>query len=227
VGATLIFAVEESIVGIHPWAIVDTVDARQERKWLIISGFSDACRNVVVKEIETMTLEELQKIGSEKKDAKEAVELRYSERKREIEEEVRVKLNDEFGADLNRVRAEYDEVYKSLQSEMQRIDVQESLEKLPYPEGTIMVGWTRNRIDMPWKQCKEWRQTGERAVLQVVREGDVFPSNIRWCRPRVGAVILRYFKKNGSLGLKWDSFRDYVGVNCWRPEGQVPPEVKE
>jgi hypothetical protein len=50
-------------------------------------------------------------------------------------------------------------------------------------------------------------KTKNKAVLQVFKQGDHVPANVRWGRPSVGSLVLRSLKKDGTLGAAVEEWR--------------------
>ena len=69
----------------------------------------------------------------------------------------------------------------------------------------------------PWEGKKVFREVGvgyrfrsgishtkrEEGIVEVVRRSSQFPANMRYSRPRIGVVIVRQVKKDGTASLKF------------------------
>lgn len=165
-----------------------------------------------------MNMQELEKVLGQKQSACCGVEERMRVRRGELEDEVRVKLNDELGAELEMARVEWAKAKAEWEAERDRIRMEESLSNLPYPEGTILRKW---RWDM---YARIWRETGDYVVLQIFRKGDKIPGNCRWGIPHVGQVVIRDLKKDRTPALAVEVWQDYMKP-CVLPEG-VQPKVE-
>jgi hypothetical protein len=153
--------------------------------------------------------------------ANSAVEVRRREREYELMKEVRAKLDAEFGAELAATIKVEREASVVLEVEKDRVRELESLAKLPYPVGTVLVEWEYPRWSHDGSKLKK---SGNRAVLQLYKQGDPLPGNSRWNRPRVGELVLRYLKKDGTPGMNVKAWQDrYEGE--WMPEGVEPKKA--
>lgn len=158
---------------------------------------------------------------------KEAFELRYSARRKELEDQLKATLLAEFppnSPEWNAIVSEFYASQKELQSEINSESVKLALTELPHPEGTILTQWEHSRWPGPIGSTA-MKPTGKKAIMQVFKEGDPFPSNRRWGRPSPGNVVLRELKKDGTPGTAATTWR-YGGnsdANFWFPEGQEPP----
>jgi hypothetical protein len=158
-----------------------------------------------------MDLEELIKKTKAAMDAAEELEL---EREGWVRERVA------------KVNAEADAIYKDrltvlknnsflLQQELRKANdqrrVEESIEALPYPEGTIVIRDPKVPLSFNW-----WSKTVdrmERGVIQVFRPGDPERENQsrHHCQP-VGMIIVRIITRDGKQGkiyVPWSQTKQY------------------
>lgn len=166
-----------------------------------------------------MTLEELQKVALEKYHALEAIKLARYKMEQELEAEVRQKVKEKYGEAENKASAEYAEADQALKVVLEKTRVAESESKIPFPVGTKMVFWERDR----WSDS--WRTPCVYGILQVFKKGDEYPSNLRWDAPQPGDIIVRLQNKKGELCKKFDKYR-ITPCMAWIPEGQYPKELK-
>jgi hypothetical protein len=163
-----------------------------------------------------MNIEELGKILNQKRLVRCDIERRMELRRSELADEIRVKLNDEFGAELSVARNDEAKSEAEWRAERGRENLVASAAKLPYPEGAILRKWRYECYSKVWRvECGEF-------VLQVFREGDKIPRNYRWGkRPNVGDVVLRALKKDGMPSLAVERWNDYMKKSVL-PKGQEP-----
>lgn len=167
--------------------------------------------------IDKTVLEALQKDFSKKSRVYDEIMSRRRDRERELMTEVMAKLNDEFGAEVNAADIAQKEAETLLKAEVNRIRGIESLAMLPHPLGTKLVEWKRPRYSSIGKLSK----TGKVAVLEIFKEGDLIPDNIRWSKPPVGMIVLRILKKNGTRSSRVEEWYDSCKY-YWLPEGVGP-----
>jgi hypothetical protein len=163
-----------------------------------------------------MNIEELGKILNQKRLVRCDIERRVELRRSELADEIRVKLNDEYGAELSAARAEEAKTEAEWRNEKDRENLVASASKLPYPESTILRKWRYECYS------KVWRVEYGEFVLQVFREGDKISRNYRWGkRPNVGDIVLRAMKKDGTPSLAVERWNDYMKKSVL-PKGQEP-----
>ena len=167
--------------------------------------------------IDKTVLDVLQKDFSKKSKVYDEIMSRRRNRERKLMAEVVAKLDDEFGAEVNAANVARNEAETLLKAEVNRIRAIESLGSLPYPLGTKLIEWKRPRFSCIGGMSK----TGKVAVLEILKEGDSIPDNIRWSKPRIGSIVLRMLKKNGTRSSHLEEWYDLY--KCyWFPEGVEP-----
>jgi hypothetical protein len=160
-------------------------------------------------------LEELQKVAREKYEALSNIQSERCGMERDLKREVEKKVREKFGEAENKASAESAKAYAALKAEQERIRFAESEAKIPYPVGTKMVFWERERFG------EGWRAPCVYGVLEIFKQGDEYPENLRWNAPNVGDIIVRLMTKDGKLGKKTEKYGQ--GRNrVWIPEGQSP-----
>lgn len=175
-----------------------------------------------------MNIDELRKNAEEKTKiyleiSRRVNEFRY-EREQHYKSIVAQEIKEKFGDTLMIASQERAETDKLLNNAMNEKKVQDTLARIPYPEGTVLVKWASGRWNEVTKR-REMVKTNDRGVVQVYREGDPCPSNTRWNKPYVGDMIVRLVKKDGSLGIQLQK----VGLEFWGwyPEGVDPNDKKQ
>ena len=163
-----------------------------------------------------MKINELEKVWEGKRDVRQEVESRWYTRKGELEDEVRAKLDAEFGVELAAAKAAEKEAEDNYDEENIRLREKESVKRLPYPLGTILVEWAYPRF-----RHDELEKTSNRAVLQIFKEGDIISSTVKWSRPDFGSLVLRCIKKDGTTGVSVEQWRNGY-ERRWLPEGGKP-----
>jgi hypothetical protein len=148
--------------------------------------------------------------------------LRYSltsekhKREWELEREAKLKCFEEFKDRFAVIDNELTPLENAYREIMEKRAIEEKV--LPYPEGTIMVHWERPCYFS--NAHGNYRTTGDRGILQIFRKGDSFPSNQHWGCPRVGDVVIRRLKKDGSPGIQAEQYG--YGRGIWVAEGEDP-----
>ena len=168
-------------------------------------------------------IKELEKVWLEKTLVKRAVEDRRREREYVLLAEVHAKLNAEFGAELEAARKTENEAKVALSAEENRVREDVTLSKLPYPLGTVLAEWSYGSSTWTPNNLKK---TTNKAVLQVFKQGDPLPANVRYNRPSVGSLVLRLLKKDGTTGAAVEQWNP-VYEKCWLPEGVEPKQKTE
>lgn len=150
----------------------------------------------------------------------EAMRLKWESRRRELEEQARKQLSAELGDEYKKVQAEKIRAHDEWQKELDRLNLEKAQENAPFATGTRMRKWTyRNR----WTADQDsYIQSDVIGVFQVFRRGDEAPQNQRWSRPSCGDFIVRFLKKDGNPGSKFERYDS----RTWIPEGQPHPENK-
>jgi hypothetical protein len=167
------------------------------------------------------TIESLEKALHDARKVRYEVEGRYEARKSELYREACEKVNAELGGSLNLAKTAESNASEALGNAENAERLAGASSKLPYPEGTIVCGWKNSRS--PWAaHCMN--RTGKRGMIEVYKEGDAYPSNrSRWSLPKVGDIVVRMLKKDGSKGIEVEKyiFDDYA-KDYWMPEGVEP-----
>lgn len=139
---------------------------------------------------------------------------------------IRKRLAEKYGAEEEAARQEFNAAEKELRDEVERRAIENA--KPAFPVGTKVAEWRDDTsLYCSWKNNHkpQWMLTGTKGIVEVVTKGSEFPSNMRWHRPSVGAVIVRLCKKNGTLGLMFDNISSTGNNGCnfqWLPEGVEP-----
>jgi hypothetical protein len=166
-------------------------------------------------------LEELEKTYTEKERYAETLSNQRDCHKRERERHyntiIAQEIQEKFGTTVQDAVQESNQAKQRYRDEQNRIAIQTSLSKLPYPEGTIMIQWTKSYRDTAYILTKE------KGKLEIFREGDSFPLNRRWFRPSPGDLIVRLVKKDGTTGIQIDKYHS----NVWFPEGIDPNSLPQ
>ena len=123
-------------------------------------------------------------------------------------------IEKEFGNKYREACKYYSEL-KKIEDELNANKLIEwGVNSLPYPEGTILHKW----MQYGWGTKNPYTMTKETGVIQIFRNGDEYPDNMRWNKPRIGDLIIRLHKKDGSLGKKIERFYSAT----WVPKGEDP-----
>jgi len=151
--------------------------------------------------------------SKEANDASDEVRRRWDAREAELRAQARKTLDDELGAEFRArqdARGRADEAFRK---ERERVDVAAAQEKLPFPEGTVLVEWRSDR----WGHEGAFRRTGAKGVLQVKRSGDPRPDNQRYDSIGNGALVVRYLTASGQPGKRCERY----AKGLWKPVGEV------
>jgi hypothetical protein len=166
----------------------------------------------------TKTLDELQAETDIALKAYREVQKRYQDRVYELETEARKKARIEFHDDIVASTEILNKYQKALEAEKHRIWLENAANSLPYPEGTKLFKWAPQTT---WGRIIPFVKTKETGVLQIFRKGDEYPLNKRHSMPSVGSLIVRFPKKDGTLGKDFEAFRK----DFWLPEGVDHPKA--
>ena len=164
-------------------------------------------------------LKELQRVAKEKNEALLVIQSQRCQMELELQAEVDKKVREKFGETENKALIEFNEASKALKMEEEKIAVEKSLGKIPFPIGTKMVRWERVRFG------DGWRTPCVFGTLEVFKKGDEYPRNMRWNAPNPGDVIVRILTKDGKPSKKFDQYRVCPNI-AWVPEGSRPREIK-
>jgi hypothetical protein len=148
------------------------------------------------------------------------VERRRSDRERVLMAGLNATLKAEFGAERNAAEAAKQKAEEAVKVEADRIRALESEAAMPYPVGTKLVEWKKSRN--AWMGSREWDKSGVVGVIEIFKAGDEVPENIRWNKPVVGQIVIRYLKKDGSKAARVEIWNDSYMRICWLPEGMKP-----
>jgi hypothetical protein len=81
-----------------------------------------------------------------------------------------------------------------------------------YPNGTIVYLWQHpNRFSSD----KQHKITNIKGIVQIYDGTQDLGSIPRWKFPKKGDIIVRYLKKNGSVGLRFEVISEYGVVKNW------------
>jgi hypothetical protein len=152
--------------------------------------------------------------------AQMAAEKHYQDQKATLIVEVEEKLKPER---LAWVRACEDrqKAEAAIRAEADRIRFTANESSIPYPEGTILYLWeTRDKWNKNAHNAPMFLSpTGQKAVIQFFRNGDLVPDNTKWRRPLHGEVIIRVLNKDGKPGKRLERWDAVHNKDCWLPEG--------
>jgi len=172
-------------------------------------------------------LEELQTAWGEASGKHEAVRDARMAFERELLDEVSKKVDGKFRAEECASHNAEAAAERAFRDEENRIRAEGNSAKLLHPEGTVLLEWRLG----PWGSAnREMGLTGRSAVLQIFKKGDLFPSNVRYRRPRPGDVVLRLIKKDGRPGIAIETVYERHDWFCesgknwsrWLPQGKEP-----
>jgi hypothetical protein len=138
-------------------------------------------------------LEELRTAYREASGRYETIRDERMRREREEQDKVREKIRSLFGDNETAASVALAGAENAFHAEEDRLRVLGNSTKLPHPEGTVLVEWKAGRY-----YADKTLRPARKAVLQIYREGDPLPANVKWHRPQVGEIILRLLKKDGT-----------------------------
>lgn len=164
-------------------------------------------------------IERLLKVVEEKRKFQYEIGGRYSTRRSQLEAQYNKIISGimvaEFGTTVQDSQQAANDADRAWRRAMDEKRIAEANAKLPFPEGTILVKWEAPR----WNAQSPWTKSQERGIFQMFKEGDEYPSNIKWARWAPGDFVVRLLKKDGSAGLKIERYGESCGYK-WLPEGQ-------
>ena len=138
---------------------------------------------------------------------------RQALRTAELQQEMNKVLAASFGQEGQALRAAYQTASNDLVEAQDNLKVEQSLQNLPFPEGTVLVKWKPTG----WTG-REYRKTDEKGKFQVVRPGDKLHRHFS-----VGGWCVRNIKKDGTPG---NILSDYL-PDSWLPEDVVVHPTKK
>jgi hypothetical protein len=176
-------------------------------------------------DISKTNLERLQNEMQKAEDVYFEVRRRRQERENVLMTEMRKVLEAEFGAEMASTGKSRYEAEQACKIEADCIRKLESEASLPYPLGTVLKEWVWHGGYFERSESGgRYRLTGRVAVLEIFKDGDELPRNVRWGKPHAGQIVLRMTKKDGSRGKDVEVWND-VCLKTWLPEGQNPPRA--
>lgn len=150
----------------------------------------------------------LETTATEKTKAYNAFENKYSNLVRELEQKQRAELfafhksiREQDKTEWELAKKEMDEAQANFRKANDENYTEKSRANMKFPEGSIVVTWENPR----WSYDNNSIKRGERAIVQLFKDGDEVPDNKRYGRPWVGQVIYRYLKKDGTTGKKYET----------------------
>ena len=157
-------------------------------------------------------IKKLEEISSQKYGVFNILEQYYQKKIREFEDKQREELY-AFHKSIREVnktewelaKKEMDEAKKNLENARNENHIETTRANMKFPEGSIVVTWENPR----WSCNNNGIKRGERAIVEIFKDGDEVPDNKRYGRPWVGQVVYRYLKKDGTTGKKYET-SDYM-----------------
>lgn len=135
---------------------------------------------------------------------------RYA-RKAELEAKTTETLSVEFGESMAIAAIKRYEAGHDLNLEKERVALEAN--NGAYPLGTVMRKWDYNKWDRTWKRTDK---TGVVEVWTTKSDG----KQTDWSSTAsVGDYIIRFKKKDGSLGKHYVTLNSHARGEYWRPEG--------
>jgi len=147
------------------------------------------------------------------------VEGRWNERRLQLEAQMKKTLRNELGEELDRLKALHLEATKAVDLAEDEERLATAPDRLPYPEGTVLVEWSKRR---GWDRL----EPSGRAAVQVFRLGDEQAATGRRARP--GQIVLRRLLAGDKPGKRveiWDENPAWMS-NRWLPEGKKPEKER-
>lgn len=138
-------------------------------------------------------------------DARDQADAKMTALRREMD----AKIEAEFGERLrsassrcNQLRSEVD----ALKDQIRTRDVE-----LPYPVGTALQHYQTERYS------RDLKATGKIGQIEIITEASAHPENLGpWSRAKVGEVVVRFLKKDGSPSAKYERWQNSWSPNVWR-----------
>lgn len=150
----------------------------------------------------------LETIVIEKNKVFSAFENRYASKIDEFEKKQREEfwafskaIREENKIEWELAKKEKEEAEANYKKARDEKNIESAKATMKFPEGSIVVRWEKPR----WSYNSNEIKRGERAKVEIFRDGDEIPDNMRWSRPYVGKVIYRYLKKDGTTGKKFET----------------------
>ena len=176
----------------------------------------------------TNRLEELKVLIQQKYDSVLGLQRKINEKQTELNQKYNKLIMDElfslFGTSLQDMQKEETNLRKEFKDLQNEINLESAEKKLPYPEYTEMIWWIK---ESSYSKIDKYNKTAIKGVLQLFREGDEYPDNMKYGRPVVGCSIVRLCKGNGDLGKKFSNLNDHWFLDQygqWLPKNVDPNE---
>lgn len=156
-------------------------------------------------------LEELRKVWNSACVELVAVRDERSRVKRERDAAFEVELEARFGEMLRNASAAEAQAEQLFIAEQARVALEKAQAKTyKVPVGSVLHEWTTKRFE----KTPVW--TGRRGVLEIISPESSHPGNLAYGRARIGDVVVRLLKKDGSPG---QSYVQGWNLKFWAPEG--------
>jgi len=156
--------------------------------------------------------DEIEKLRMEEDDALTVLRRREGARHEEMQELLK-RINEKHDAGIAEAKTACSEAHNKLMSAIESHREKENLASLPFPEGTVFEEWKRPKHVFRWEKP---RQTGRTAELRVYRATDPVLKYTGFYRFERGDIILRLRKKDGTLGLVAEAFKN--SEHTWRKQ---------
>lgn len=88
----------------------------------------------------------------------------------------------------------------------------EEAKELWYAKGTKVYLWKQF-----YSWAKTWERTSQIGIVDIYDGSQELPSIQSYRLPKKGDIIVRHFKKDGSIGLKFDLISDYGSLKHYFP----------
>lgn len=117
-------------------------------------------------------------------------------------------------------------LYAEVGREMRQLEDAAALDQqFPYPLGTVMAKWERQRnYTVSDRDPYHFVPTKDRGILEVITSASAHPDNVIYGRASIGSTVVRSIDKNGKPGKRYLEFGtgDDRKKKIWRPEGFDP-----
>lgn len=133
----------------------------------------------------------------------------------EYRKSIQPQLDAEFDADIVAVAQKSCELRELADAD----DIADAKAKLPYPVGTILIGWSDKNSG--WYSKTPNYQIVAKGIFEIVTADTEHPATTTYSRPSIGEYIVRLLKADGTPSKKYQRFSHYSSLK-WLPEGKNP-----
>lgn len=121
------------------------------------------------------------------------------------------------------VKSKHQKAFSELEEALFEATQQYNKEKIEqsknewYPEGTVVYEWV---VSNRWTNPPTKSKTGKTGIVEIYDGTKPISQTLKYSVPSIGAIIVRYLKKDGTPSLVFDSGN--YNLSKWYSEGDTP-----